>query len=105
MPDWAKPSPEELEKQAAEEAARQERAAARAAAPSMPEGSTSRTIASLPEEPKAPGSIEELRAAMEQIVAAPSVAQPSKKERREARQARKAAHEAGEPEELSDDQW
>ena len=105
MPDWAKPSPEELEKQAAEEAARQERAAARAAAPSMPAGSTSRTIASLPNESKAPGSIEELRAAMEQIVVAPAVAQPSKKERREARQARQVAREAGEPEQLSDDQW
>lgn len=105
MPDWAKPSPEEVEAQAAEESARRERAARRAATPAMPAGSTSRTIASFPEESRKPGSVEELRAAMEQIVAAPAPAKPSKQERREAREARKAAREAGEPEELSDDQW
>lgn len=109
MPDWARPSPEELEAQAAEESAKRDRAAQRAsqraAAPAMPAGSTSRTIASFSEQPAKPGSIEELRAAMEQIVAAPAPAKPSKQERREAREARKAARQAGEPEELSDDQW
>ncbi|WP_413455892.1 regulatory protein RecX [Glutamicibacter sp. FR1] len=109
MPDWAKPSPEELEAQAVEESAKRDRAAQRAsqraAAPAMPAGSTSRTIASFSEQPAKPGSIEELRAAMEQIVAAPAPAKPSKQERREAREARKAARQAGEPEELSDDQW
>lgn len=109
MPDWAKPSPEELEAQAAGESAKRDRAAQRAsqraAAPAMPAGSTSRTIASFSEQPAKPGSIEELRAAMEQIVAAPAPAKPSKQERREAREARKAARQAGEPEELSDDQW
>jgi regulatory protein len=109
MPDWAKPSPEELEAQAVEESAKRDRAAQRAsqraAAPAMPAGSTSRTIASFSEQPAKPGSIEELRAAMEQIVAAPALAKPSKQERREAREARKAARQAGEPEELSDDQW
>lgn len=109
MPDWARPSPEELEAQAAGESAKRDRAAQRAsqrvAAPAMPAGSTSRTIASFSEQPAKPGSIEELRAAMEQIVAAPAPAKPSKQERREAREARKAARQAGEPEELSDDQW
>ncbi|GAA3298123.1 regulatory protein RecX [Glutamicibacter nicotianae] len=109
MPDWAKPSPEELEAQAAGESAKRDReaqrASQRAAAPAMPAGSTSRTIASFSEQPAKPGSIEELRAAMEQIVAAPAPAKPSKQERREAREARKAARQAGEPEELSDDQW
>ncbi|MGZ2224686.1 regulatory protein RecX [Glutamicibacter nicotianae] len=109
MPDWARPSPEELEAQAAEESAKRDRAARRAsqhaAAPAMPAGSTSRTIASFSEQPAKPGSIEELRAAMEQIVAAPAPAKPSKQERREAREARKAARQAGEPEELSDDHW
>lgn len=109
MPDWARPSPEELEAQAAGESAKRDqaaqRASQRAAAPAMPAGSTSRTIASFSEQPAKPGSIEELRAAMEQIVAAPAPAKPSKQERREAREARKAARQAGEPEELSDDQW
>ena len=109
MPDWARPSPEELEAQAAGESAKRDRAAQRAsqraAASAMPAGSTSRTIASFSEQPAKPGSIEELRAAMEQIVAAPAPAKPSKQERREAREARKAARQAGEPEELSDDQW
>lgn len=109
MPNWARPSPEELEAQAAGESAKRDRAAQRAsqraAAPAMPAGSTSRTIASFSEQPAKPGSIEELRAAMEQIVAAPAPAKPSKQERREAREARKAARQAGEPEELSDDQW
>lgn len=105
MPDWAKPDPEEACAEAEQDAARAGEAGRSATPPPMPDGSRSRVIASLPEEPAKPESVEELRSAMAKIMAAPPAPKRAKKERREARETRKAAREAGTPEELSDDQW
>lgn len=99
MPDWAKPDPEEI----------QSRLAAKANEPRASTEQKPVIIAPLPQEDdKKPESIDEIREAMQRIVAAPvtpAPAIPSKKERRETREARKAARDSGEPEELSDDQW
>jgi len=103
MPEWAKPTVEE--EQAELEATERESTSSAHASPEKQPV----IFAPLPREAeKQPESIEEIRAAMARIVAAPPApapAKPSKKERREAREARKLARETGEPEELSDDQW
>lgn len=98
MPDWAKPTEQELEEL-------KEPAPKRAARPAK---SSQRTqILQGTAEPAKPQTVDELRAAMDNILAnnAPAAESPSKKERRQARAERRAARESGEPEELSDDQW
>lgn len=105
MPEWARPDP------AAPEAPEPGEPGARQAAPrSLPsdavEPTNRRVIASVPaQEKKKPENVDELRAAMYEILSAPAPAAPTKKERREAREARRASRESGETEELSDDQW
>ncbi|MFJ2619128.1 regulatory protein RecX [Glutamicibacter sp. NPDC087344] len=65
-----------------------------------------RVIASMPvQEKKKPESVDELRAAMNEILSAPAPASPTKKERSQARQAKRAARADGEVELLGDDQW
>ncbi|WP_313811755.1 regulatory protein RecX [Glutamicibacter sp.] len=95
MPDWAKPGPDEP-------------AQPEPTVPPQPflDPERGRVIASLPAEPeKKPESIDELRAAMQQIIEAPTAPRPTKKERKEARAAARAAQDSGDPEALSDDQW
>lgn len=105
MPEWARPDPTEPEAPEPGESgtgqARARRLPTEALAPT-----NHRVIASVPvQEKKKPESVDELRAAMYEILSAPAPATPTKKERKEAREARRAAREAGEAEELSDDQW
>lgn len=99
MPDWAKPDPQ------AAKAPASEPAGAADSTSKLPEHGHRRIIVPALQEDKKPESVDELRAAMERIVAAPAPPKPSKKERREAREARKLAREAGEAEELTDEQW
>jgi len=99
MPDWAKPDPQ------AAKAPASEPAGAADSTSKLPERGHRRIIVPALQEDKKPESVDELRAAMERIVAAPAPPKPSKKERREAREARKLARETGEAEELTDEQW
>lgn len=99
MPDWAKPDPQEMQD-------RGEKPRSGGSTESrLPERGNRRIIIPAPAESKKPENVDELRAAMERIVAAPAPEKPSKKERREAREARKVARESGETEELTDEQW
>lgn len=99
MPDWARPDPDEA---APTQLAETDKPAA--ALPLDPQ--RGRIIANLPpEEQKKPESIDELRAAMQQILDTPAAPAPTKKERKQARAAAKAAQQSGDPEQLSDSQW
>lgn len=100
MPDWAKPTAEEVAVLAADEPTpvpSEERNLAQR---------PRRTIAPVPE-PSQPKTLDEIRAAMENILATPteSTSKASSKERKQARAERRAARESGEPESMSDDQW
>lgn len=98
MPDWAKPSAQELEELKKPQPTREPRTAKR---------SEVTQIVSATVEPAPPQTVDELRAAMENIVAnkEPAAENPTKKERRQARAERRAAQESDEPEVFSDDQW
>lgn len=98
MPDWAKPSEQELEELKNPKPIREPRAA---------KGSEVTQVLSGGSKTAAPQTVDELRAAMENIVAnkAPVAESPTKKERRQARAERRAAQESDEPEVFSDDQW
>ncbi len=98
MPDWAKPSEQELEELKKPEPIRESRTAKRSEVTQI----VSATVESAP-----PQTVDELRAAMENIVATkvPSAETPTKKERRQARAERRAAQVSDEPEVFSDEQW
>lgn len=98
MPDWAKPQDQELE----------EPAASTQSSHSAPKTNNEVTeILADTKLPAQPKTVDELRNAMENIIAQPAASTPSPraKERRGSRAERRSAREAGEPEVFSDDQW
>lgn len=105
MPDWARPDPSEPETPEPAKSGTGETGERKLSSDKLAP-TNRRIIASLPaQEKKTPESVDELRAAMYEILSAPAAAAPTRKERKEAREARRAARESAEGGELSEDQW